>query len=110
LSNKTNAIKSRLNKTQILNDLAENTGLSKKEVSSVLDELSVLIQRHIKKRSAGEFVLPGLLKIQVIKKPATKERQGINPFTGEDTVFKAKPATSVVKIRALKKLKDFTSS
>jgi len=110
LSNKTTAIKSRLNKTQILNDLAENTGLSKKEVSSVLDELSVLIQRHIKKRSAGEFVLPGLLKIQVIKKPATKERQGINPFTGEDTVFKAKPATSVVKIRALKKLKDFTSS
>lgn len=110
MSNKTTAIKSRLNKTQILNDLAENTGLSKKEVSSVLDELSVLIQRHIKKRSAGEFVLPGLLKIQVIKKPATKERQGINPFTGEDTVFKAKPATSVVKIRALKKLKDSTSS
>jgi len=110
LANKTTAIKARFNKTQILNDLAENTGLSKKEVSSVLDELGILIQRHIKKRSGGEFVLPGLLKIQTIKKPATKARKGKNPFTGEDTVFKAKPATTLVKVRPLKKLKDFAVS
>ena len=110
MTTKTTAIKDRYNKTQILNELAENTNLSKKDVSSVLDELSLLIQRHIKKRSAGEFVLPGLLKIQSIKKPATKARKGINPFTGEETMFKAKPASSVVKVRPLKKLKDFASS
>ena len=110
MATKTTAIKERFNKTQILNDLAENTGLSKKEVSSVLDELGILIQRHIKKRSGGEFVLPGLLKIQAVKKPATKARKGKNPFTGEDTVFKAKPASTIVKVRPLKKLKDFTAS
>ena len=110
LAKKNTAIKTRLNKTQIINDLADNTGLSKKQVNLVMDELSVLIQRHIKKRSAGEFVLPGLLKIQTVKKPATKERKGINPFTGEEATFKAKPASTVVKIRALKKLKEFTAS
>jgi nucleoid DNA-binding protein len=110
LATKTTAIKERFNKTQILNDLSENTGLNKKQVASVLDELSVLIQRHIKKRSGGEFVLPGLLKIQAVKKPATKARKGINPFTGEETVFKAKPSSTVVKVRPLKKLKDFTLS
>ena len=104
------AIKDRFNKTQILNNLANNTGLSKKEISTVLDELAILIQRHIKKRSGGEFVLPGLLKIQAVKKPAKKARKGKNPFNGEETTFKAKPATTVVKIRPLKKLKDFAAS
>lgn len=101
------AIKERYNKTQILNSIATNTGLTKVDVAAVLEELSNLIQRHIKKRSAGEFILPGLLKIKAIKKPAVKAREGINPFTGESTLFKAKPATMVVKVRALKKLKDF---
>ena len=110
MATKNTAIKERYNKTQILNDLAETTGLSKKEVSSVLDELGILIQRHIKKRSGGEFVLPGLLKIHTVKKPATKAHKGKNPFTGEETIFKAKPASTVVKVRPLKKLKDFASS
>ncbi|MEE4246703.1 MAG: HU family DNA-binding protein [Kangiellaceae bacterium] len=92
----------------MLNELAERTELSKKQVSSVIDELSVLIERHIKKRAAGEFVMPGLFKIQTVRKPATKARKGINPFTGEETVFKAKPAKTVVKIRPLKKLKEMT--
>jgi nucleoid DNA-binding protein len=105
---KTTAIKERYNKTQMLNELAERTELSKKQVSSVIDELSVLIERHIKKRAAGEFVMPGLFKIQTVRKPATKARKGINPFTGEETVFKAKPAKTVVKIRPLKKLKEMT--
>jgi nucleoid DNA-binding protein len=72
-----------------------------------MDELSNIIELHVKKRSVGQFTLPGLLKVQVVNKPATKARKGINPFTGEETVFKAKPARNVVKVRPLKKLKDF---
>ena len=75
-------------------------------MAEVLSELDVLIERHIKKRSCGEFLLPGLLKIVSVKKPAVKKRKGRNPFTGEEMEFKAKPATTIVKVRALKKLKD----
>ncbi|MDH5674686.1 MAG: HU family DNA-binding protein [Myxococcales bacterium] len=103
---KPTAIAEAMNKTQILNELATSTGLSKKEVGSVLDNLAALIERHIKKRGAGSFTLPGLLKITTTRKPATKARKGINPFTGEETVFKAKPARTVIKIRPLKKMKD----
>lgn len=103
---KVKAISERYNKTQILNQIAENTELSKKQVQSVLDELSDIIEGHVKKRACGEFVLPGLLKITTVKKPATKARKGINPFTGEETVFKAKPASTAIKVRPLKKLKE----
>lgn len=103
---KITAVRERYNKTQILNQIAENTELTKKQVQAVLDELSDIIEGHIKKRACGEFVLPGLLKIQTVKKPATKARKGINPFTGEETIFKAKPATTQVKVRPLKKLKE----
>ncbi len=103
---KVKAISERYNKTQILNQIAENTELSKKQVQSVLDELSDIIEGHVKKRGCGEFVLPGLMKITTVKKPATKARKGINPFTGEETVFKAKPASTAIKVRPLKKLKE----
>lgn len=103
---KVKAITERYNKTQILNQIAENTELSKKQVQSVLDELSDIIEGHVKKRACGEFVMPGLLKITTVKKPATKARKGINPFTGEETVFKAKPASTAIKVRPLKKLKE----
>ncbi|WMS88696.1 HU family DNA-binding protein [Pleionea litopenaei] len=103
---KTTAVKERYNKSQMLNEIAENTELSRKQVSSVIDELSDIIERHIKKRACGEFVMPGLFKVQTVRKPATKARKGINPFTGEETVFKAKPARTVVKVRPLKKLKE----
>ncbi|MCV6627250.1 MAG: HU family DNA-binding protein, partial [Cellvibrionaceae bacterium] len=103
---KIKAVKERYNKTQILNEIADNTELTKKQVSSVLDELSAVIEGHIKKRACGEFVLPGLMKITTVKKPAKKARKGINPFTGEETMFKAKPASIQVKIRPLKKLKE----
>ena len=103
---KLTAVKERFNKTQILNEIAENTELSKKQVQAVLDSLNDVIERHVKKRAVGEFVLPGLLKIQAVKKPAKKARKGINPFTGEETMFKAKPASIAVKIRPLKKLKE----
>ena len=104
------AIKERYNKTQILNEIADATELSKKQVQSVLDELSSLIEGHIKKRAIGEFVLPGLMKITTVKKPARKARKGINPFTGEETTFAAKPASIQVKVRPLKKLKEFADS
>ncbi len=103
---KIKAVKERFTKTQILTQIAENTELSKKQVQSVLDELSDVIEGHVKKRAVGEFVLPGLLKVTTVKKPAKKARKGINPFTGEEQMFKAKPASIQVKVRPLKKLKE----
>ena len=103
---KMTAVTERYNKTQMLTEIADNTELSKKQVQAVLDELSDVIERHVKKRAVGEFVLPGLLKISAVKKPAKKARKGINPFTGEETMFKAKPASIALKIRPLKKLKE----
>ena len=100
------AISPRYSKTQILTEIAESTDLSRKQVGAVIDELSSLIDRHVKKRGCGEFVLPGMLKITTVKKPAKKARKGINPFTGEETMFKAKPASIAVKVRPLKKLKE----
>ncbi len=93
-------------KSEILGVLAETTGLSKKDVSAVFGSLSDLIGKDVGKKGCGLFTVPGLLKIRRINKPATKARKGINPFTGEETMFKAKPARNVVKIRPLKALKD----
>ena len=106
---KTVAVKAPLTKSAMMDEIAGNTGLSKKQVSSVFDELSTLVDRHIKKGAVGQFTLPGLMKVEVRRKPATKARKGINPFTGQETIFKAKPARNVVKIRALKKMKDMVS-
>lgn len=106
MAKKPTVIKERYSKTQILDDIAESTGLGRKEVASVLDSLTVVIEGHLKKNAAGEFVLPGLMKITTVRKPAVKARKGINPFTKEEVMFKAKPASTVVKVRPLKKLKD----
>ena len=99
-------IAERQNKTQMLTQIADATERSTKQVQSVLDELTNIIEGHVKKKGVGEFVLPGLLKITTVKKPATKARKGINPFTGEEVMFKAKPASTSVKVRPLKKLKE----
>lgn len=93
-------------KTQLLTTISECSGVSKKEVVAVLDTLYEVIEQHIKRRGPQLFTLPGLAKIKVVHKPATKARKGINPFNGEPTVFKAKPARNVVKVLALKKLKE----
>lgn len=100
------AVKKAPTKSEILNHISAETELSRKEVAAVLDSLAGLIQKNVKPRGVGYFNLPGLLKIKVIKKPATKARKGINPFTGEEAVFKAKPARKVVKVVPLKGLKD----
>ncbi len=100
------ALQARYTKTDIINRICEVTELSRKDVSAVFGELDNIIEAHIKKRAVGEFTLPGLLKIVTVKKPATKARKGINPFNGEETIFKAKPASIAVKVRPLKKLKE----
>ncbi|MBA3581230.1 MAG: HU family DNA-binding protein [Gammaproteobacteria bacterium] len=93
-------------KSEIYTTISEQTELSRKQVASVFDALSGLIEKNLKSRGPGFFTLPGLLKIKVIKKPATKARKGINPFTGEEMVFKAKPARKAVKVLPLKALKE----
>ena len=108
MATKAKTTKDRFTKTQILDHIAGDTELSRKQVASVLDSLGEVIQLHVNKRSVGEFVLPGMLKISTVKKPATKARKGINPFTKEEVMFKAKPASTVVKVRPLKKLKDMS--
>ena len=100
------SIKEPYTKTALYSTIAERTELTKKEVTAVFDELATIINGHIKRNAAGIFTLPGLLKIKVVRKPATRARKGINPFTGEPTVFKAKPARNVVKVQPLKALKD----
>ena len=99
-------IKARYSKTQMVTHIAESTELSRKQVQAVMDELGGIIEGHISKKGCGDFVLPGLMKIVTVKKPARKARKGINPFTGEETMFKAKPASIQVKIRPLKKMKE----
>jgi nucleoid DNA-binding protein len=99
-------IKDRLSKTQIQDQLAASTGLARKQVGAVLDSLAEVIEAHLKKNAVGEFVLPGLLKISTVRKPAVKARKGIDPFTKQEKMFKAKPASTAVKVRPLKKLKD----
>jgi nucleoid DNA-binding protein len=93
-------------KTEVYASIAEATDLTKKQVAAVFDALATEIGKSLGKRGPGVFTVPGLCKIQVKHKPATKARKGINPFTGEEQMFKAKPARNTVKIRALKALKD----
>tara|TARA_A100001391_G_C5066758_1_gene277358 strand:+ start:1044 stop:1397 length:354 start_codon:yes stop_codon:yes gene_type:complete len=95
-----------MTKAEIVTALAAGTGLTKKEIVSVFDELSTLLGKNLGKRGPGVFNLPSLMKVKVIRKPATKARKGINPFTKEETVFQAKPARNVVKVLPLKALKD----
>jgi nucleoid DNA-binding protein len=92
-------------KSEVLAYLSDQTGLSKKDVGSVFEALGSIINRDLNK-GPGVFTVPGLMKIKVVRKPAVPARKGINPFTGEETMFKAKPARNVVKITPLKGLKD----
>jgi nucleoid DNA-binding protein len=103
------AIAEKMTKSAMLASLSETTGLTKKEVGSVLDELEVLIERSVRKRGVGEFTVPGLLKVTTVKKPARKAKKNVpNPFKpGELMDVAAKPASIAVKIRPLKKLNEF---
>jgi len=99
-------IKAALNKSGLVAHIAENSGVEPKAVRAVLASLEGAALASVNKKGAGEFVLPGLLKVVAQKVPAKPKRFGKNPFTGQDQWFAAKPATVKVKVRALKKLKD----
>lgn len=94
-------------KAELYRTLAEKCELSRKQVVDVLDQLEAEMAASLKKH--GEFNLLSLAKLTVVKKPATKARPGRNPFTGEDIMIKAKPASKAVKLRALKNLKEYVN-
>ncbi len=95
-----------MNKSEVVSGIADVTELTKKQVSSVFEAMTDQIKKSLGRNGAGAYMIPGLMKIVIVKKPAVKAHKGINPFTKEETMFKAKPARNVVKIRPLKNLKD----
>ncbi|RME39898.1 MAG: DNA-binding protein [Planctomycetota bacterium] len=103
---KTNKTGKARTKSEVYGGIAEATELTKREVAAVFDSLAAMIKKDLGRRGPGVFTVPGLMKIKVVRKPATKARKGINPFTGEEMIFKAKPARNVVKVQPLKGLKE----
>lgn len=95
-----------MTKSEIVSGIADATGLTKKDVNAVFDAMASQIKKSLGEVGPGAYTVPGLMKLTVQRKPATEAHKGINPFTGEETIFKAKPARNVVKIRPLKNLKD----
>src|SRR3989338_3855503 len=109
LKNATLRVTKPLKKAQLYSHLSDCTEVSRKEISNIFEALTQVIESHLKKGGPGEFTVPGLMKCKVIHKPATKARKGINPFTGEATTFKAKPARNIIKVRPLKALKEMAN-
>jgi nucleoid DNA-binding protein len=103
------SVKDPMSKSGMIKTITDVTSLSKKEVVSVLECLTQVIEKHVKSGGPGVFVMPGLMKISVVKKPARSARKGVNPFTGEEIMIKARPAYKAVKIKALKKLKEMVA-
>jgi nucleoid DNA-binding protein len=108
-STKLPSIKDPLTKSGMIKAITDVTNLGKKEVVAVLDCFTQVIEKHVKSGGPGKFVMPGVLKIVVVKKPARSARKGINPFTGEEIMIKARPAYKTVRIKALKKLKEMVA-
>jgi nucleoid DNA-binding protein len=102
-------VKDPLSKSGMIKTITDVTSLGKKDVVAVLDCLTQVIEKHVKSGGPGIFVMPGLMKISVVKKPARAARKGVNPFTGEEIMIKARPAYKAVKIKALKKLKEMVA-
>ena len=96
----------RMSKSQFVATLAEKSGITKKQAAAALKSMNEMVAHQLGKHGPGEILIPGLLKLNVVIKPATPEHEGINPFTKERTMFKAKPARKVVKARPVKALKD----
>jgi len=96
----------RMSKSQFVTTLSDKSGLNKKQVTSALDTINALVAQQLSKRGPGEVLIPGLVKLNVVDKPATPKHQGINPFTKEPMTYQAKAARKVIKVRPLKALKD----
>ena len=96
----------RMNKSQFVAALAEKTGLDKKQATAALDTINTIVAQQLGKHGPGEVLIPGLLKLNIVEKPATPQHEGVNPFTKEPMTYKAKPARKVIKVRTLKALKD----
>lgn len=95
-------------KSALLQHIANNAGLARKQVAAVLEELTSVVAAHVNKKSKGQFVLPGLFKITVVRKPAQKGGKKVM-MMGKEVITKSKPARNVIRIRPLKKLKDFAA-
>lgn len=102
---KLGAVSEPMAKSAVLQHIANNVGISRKQVAQVMDELSSVVAAHVNKKAKGQFVLPGLLKITVVRKPAQKGGKKVM-MMGKEVITKSKPARNVIRIRALKKLKD----
>lgn len=96
----------RMNKSQFVATLAEKSGLSKNQATSALETINAMVAQQLGKRGPGEILIPGLLKLSIVDKPATPKHEGINPFTKEPMTYAARAARKVIRIRALKALKD----
>jgi nucleoid DNA-binding protein len=103
------SVKDPMTKSGMIKAITDVTSVTKKDVVSVLECLTQVIEKHVKSGGPGKFVMPGVFKITVVKKPARSARKGINPFTGEEIMIKARPAYKTVRIKALKKLKEMVA-
>ncbi len=98
--------KKRMTKAEFVAALSKKSGLTKQQAASALDAINVIIAEQLGKRGPGEVLIPNLVKLNVVTKPASPQHKGVNPFTREPMIYKAKPASKVIKLRALKALKD----
>ena len=93
-------------KSDVFTTIAQHVGINRRDVAGVFHVMGALIKADLSKAGPGVFKVPGLMRITVQRKPATKARMGVNPFTKEEVMFKAKPARNVVKVRPLRALKE----
>ena len=107
--NQATPTKKPMNKTEIVAHLSEATGLTKQQVSGLFDELSKLIEKNLDEQGPEVFAIPNLLQIKVVRKPAVEAHMGVHPITKQEMMFKAKPAQNVIKLVALKGLKDMVA-
>ena len=96
----------RLSQSQFVDALAEKSGLTRKQAASALDTINAIVSQQLGKHGPGEVLIPGMLRLKVVDKPATPQHEGVNPFTKEPMTYKAKPARKVIKVMPLKALKD----
>ncbi len=96
----------RMSKSQFVTTLAEKSGLNKKQAASALDTINVMVAQQLSKQGPGEVLIPGLIKLNIVEKPATPKHEGVNPFTKQPMTYQARAARKVIKVRPLKALKD----